>query len=60
MCLTCVHHGAQATMARVGQHGGALRWVSVELQRDREVVIEAVRQNSRALQCAAVGLSAWS
>ena len=35
-----------------GRRQGALRWVSVELKRDREVVIEAVRQNSRVLQCA--------
>ena len=33
------------------QDVGALRWVSVELERDRVVVIEAVTQHSRALQC---------
>ena len=55
MGLTCVCHGAQAAMARVRQDGGALRWVSVTgrmVKRDWEVVIEAVRRNSRALQYA--------
>ena len=39
-------------MAHMRQDGGALRWVSVELKRDREVVIEAVTQLGRVLRFA--------
>ena len=42
-------------MAHMRQDVGALRWVPVELDRDRAVVIEVVRQNSRALQCTSLG-----
>ena len=39
-------------MAAVKQYGPALQYASAELQGDREIVMEAVKQDESALQCA--------
>ena len=56
MCLACVCHGTQAAIAHMRQDGDALWWASVELKRDREVVIVAVTQHGRALRFASAEL----